>query len=99
MEEGYIEILHKEKGSDNTIRHRMVYAGKCVTNCRYSVREQMGGVENNSDIEVRILGKYTFPVDTGDRCILNGKVRTVRRWSRCANALSADFCHTALSLR
>ncbi|MBR4030487.1 MAG: hypothetical protein IKJ06_03730 [Clostridia bacterium] len=99
MRKTQIEIYHKAKYSDNLIRHILVYRGGCMVNEKFSSREQLGGAENNSEIGVRIFTSENIPVSCGDRCILDGQIRTVRKYSACQSGVSEAFKHIALSLR
>ncbi len=99
MKKTTIQVLHKYKDADNLIKHKTVYKGVCMVNEKFSSREQLGGAENNSEIRVRIFTKSKIPVSCGDRCILDGKVRTVRTCSFCQVGVSDAFKHIALSLR
>ena len=100
MRNSIIKILHKEKDSlTNTVVHKPTYFGECTVHERLSCREQMGGVENNSEIFVIIYPASDILVECGDRCEMNGRKYTVRKVSKLLNGVSQSFRHVRLSLR
>ena len=100
MRDAVITILHKQKDEKtNMIIHKEVYKGRCRLIEQYSVREQLGGVENNSSVSAYIFPERNFPIACGDRCVIDGKVFTVRQVSKCLDNVSQAFRHIYLSLR
>lgn len=100
MREATIKILHRIKDKTTCqLVHKEIYNGPCRVAERFSVREQLGGVENNSNIVVLISSVCDFPVECGDRCVIDGINRTVRKVSKCLGPASQGFRHICLSLR
>ena len=101
MQEAIIKILHKVKDeSNNTVVHKETYDGKCRVDLQFSVREQLGGVENNSETSVLIFTTRDIDVECGDRCILNGRwYKTVKEVRKCLWVVNDSFKHIALVLR
>lgn len=100
MRDAIITILHKQKDEKtNMVIQKEVYKGVCRLTEKYSVREQLGGVENNSSVSALIFPQKNFEVSCGDRCLIDGKAFTVRTVSKCLDNVSRTFRHICLSLR
>lgn len=98
--QGYIEIRHKYKDTDNKTKMKVVYRGPCVYTEVQSLRENVGGAEAGGDVTVRVHTDTFFELNTGDLCILNGtRYLNVRRFSRCTEGKSYGFCQVQLKLR
>lgn len=98
--QGYIEIKHKYKDTDNKNKMKTVYRGPCVYTELKSLRETVGGAEASGNVTVRVHTDKDFPLDLGDLCILNGSRQlNVRRFSRCTDGKSYGFCQVQLKLR
>ncbi len=79
LNDANIEIYHKQKGADNKVQEVLLYAGACKLWCEKSVREVLGGAENNSEIIVLIPEKLP-EIECGDRCVIDGNhIRAVHQ--------------------